>query len=158
MTSHLLHFPIQLYGDTWAKIQRAFVILFGFGLSVNGVRTCGDYMFSGHTVTITLLNFFITECKYWTVLERLYCYTQLWLLTCNYPKTWKSSNLINTGMLNMLVNDKFETYEVATPQFYLYAQGKDKNDFVQEFETVKPIIFPLILGKRLLKLINNSSS
>ena len=57
------YFLAQLYGDTWTKIKRALEIFFGIGLSVNGVRTCGDYMFSGHTVSITLLNFFITECK-----------------------------------------------------------------------------------------------
>jgi len=67
----------KLYGDTWAKIQRAFVILFGFGLSVNGVRTCGDYMFSGHTVSITLLNFFITE---YTPAHMYYLHTCCWVL------------------------------------------------------------------------------
>lgn len=67
----------KLYGDTWAKIQRAFVILFGFGLSVNGVRTCGDYMFSGHTVTITLLNFFISE---YTPVHMYYLHTCCWVL------------------------------------------------------------------------------
>ncbi|XP_029204203.2 sphingomyelin synthase-related protein 1-like [Acropora millepora] len=67
----------KLYGDTWAKIQRAFVILFGFGLSVNGVRTCGDYMFSGHTVSITLLNFFISE---YTPAHMYYLHTCCWVL------------------------------------------------------------------------------
>ncbi|XP_029376212.1 sphingomyelin synthase-related protein 1-like isoform X6 [Echeneis naucrates] len=51
----------KTYGDTWGKIQRALAIWSGFGMTLTGVQTCGDYMFSGHTVVITLLNFFVTE-------------------------------------------------------------------------------------------------
>lgn len=43
------------------KILRAFQILGGAALSMNGVRTCGDYMFSGHASMLTLLNLFLTE-------------------------------------------------------------------------------------------------
>lgn len=49
------------YGDIWNKLYNAFTIWTGAGLSLQGVRSCGDYMFSGHTVGLTLLNFFITE-------------------------------------------------------------------------------------------------
>uniref|UniRef100_A0A3P9QEB1 Sphingomyelin synthase-related protein 1 n=1 Tax=Poecilia reticulata TaxID=8081 RepID=A0A3P9QEB1_POERE len=49
------------YGDTWGKIWRALAIWSGFGMTLTGVQTCGDYMFSGHTVVITMLNFFVTE-------------------------------------------------------------------------------------------------
>lgn len=65
----LLKWPVEFsyiwkpYGDIWAKLEKALEIWRGFGMSVQGVRTCGDYMFSGHTVTLTMLNFFITECK-----------------------------------------------------------------------------------------------
>lgn len=58
---------VQTYDDTFAKIQRALAIWSGFGMTLAGVQTCGDYMFSGHTVVITMLNFFVTECKYWYV-------------------------------------------------------------------------------------------
>lgn len=57
-----LVFP-QTFDDTWGKIYRALTIWSGFGMTLAGVQTCGDYMFSGHTVVITLLNFFVTECE-----------------------------------------------------------------------------------------------
>ncbi|XP_031439199.1 sphingomyelin synthase-related protein 1 [Clupea harengus] len=47
--------------DNWGKIQRALTIWSGMGMTLTGVHTCGDYMFSGHTVVLTMLNFFITE-------------------------------------------------------------------------------------------------
>lgn len=53
---------LQIQSDTWTKMSQAYLIWRGGGLSLMGVRTCGDYMFSGHTATLTLLNFFITEC------------------------------------------------------------------------------------------------
>lgn len=51
------------YVELYNKIAMAYVIWRGAGMSIQGVRTCGDYMFSGHTVALTMLNFFITECK-----------------------------------------------------------------------------------------------
>lgn len=54
---------LQTYDDTLGKIQRALTIWSGFGMTLTGVQTCGDYMFSGHTVVITMLNFFVTECE-----------------------------------------------------------------------------------------------
>lgn len=58
------YFILQNYTTVFERAKRAFEIFFGAGLKVTGLKTCGDYMFSGHTVTLTLFNFFITECKY----------------------------------------------------------------------------------------------
>ncbi|KAJ8361629.1 hypothetical protein SKAU_G00181540 [Synaphobranchus kaupii] len=51
----------KMYGDVWEKLRRALAIWSGFGMTLTGVHTCGDYMFSGHTVVLTMLNFFVTE-------------------------------------------------------------------------------------------------
>lgn len=52
-----------LLGDLVSKVTQAYTIWRNAGLSIRGVRTCGDYMFSGHSVVLTMLNFFVTECK-----------------------------------------------------------------------------------------------
>uniref|UniRef100_F1KYR4 Sphingomyelin synthase-related 1 n=1 Tax=Ascaris suum TaxID=6253 RepID=F1KYR4_ASCSU len=49
------------YGSLPAKLWQAYHIWSRLGMSIQGVRTCGDYMFSGHTTAVTLLNHFITE-------------------------------------------------------------------------------------------------
>ena len=51
------------FGDTLEeKMERAWEIGSRFGMTINGVETCGDYLFSGHSVAVTLLNFLLTEC------------------------------------------------------------------------------------------------
>lgn len=58
---HRLGCAGKMYGDWNIKLWRALEIFSGFGMTLTGVRTCGDYMFSGHTIVITTLNHFITE-------------------------------------------------------------------------------------------------
>ncbi|XP_031847221.1 ceramide phosphoethanolamine synthase-like isoform X3 [Nomia melanderi] len=65
------------YVDLYNKIAMAYVIWRGAGMSIQGVRTCGDYMFSGHTVALTMLNFFITE---YTPTQLYFLHTFTWML------------------------------------------------------------------------------
>ena len=45
----------------WAVLERAYHISVGLGLTVNGVYTCGDYIFSGHTILLTAYAYFLWE-------------------------------------------------------------------------------------------------
>ncbi|RUS73252.1 hypothetical protein EGW08_018983 [Elysia chlorotica] len=65
------------YGDWYTRLQRTFEIWQGMGMSLQGVRSCGDYMFSGHTSVITLLTFFITE---YTPRKYYYVHIMSWCL------------------------------------------------------------------------------
>ncbi|EDW73129.1 uncharacterized protein Dwil_GK16808 [Drosophila willistoni] len=68
---------VDMIGALLLRMTRAYRIWSGLGMSIQGVRTCGDYMFSGHTVALTLLNFFITE---YTPRNLYFLHTLTWLL------------------------------------------------------------------------------
>ncbi|XP_021322761.2 sphingomyelin synthase-related protein 1 isoform X1 [Danio rerio] len=74
---HHLQCSGKIYGDAWTKVQRALEIWSGLGMSLTGVHTCGDYMFSGHTVVLTMLNFFVTE---YTPRNWNFIHTMSWVL------------------------------------------------------------------------------
>ncbi|KAK5973751.1 Sphingomyelin synthetase [Trichostrongylus colubriformis] len=65
------------YGSLMEKLTQAFHIWSRLGMSIRGVRTCGDYMFSGHTTAITLLNHFITE---YTPSSWTFLHTATWVM------------------------------------------------------------------------------
>ncbi|CAF1959634.1 unnamed protein product [Rotaria magnacalcarata] len=44
-----------------ARLKKASLIFLGQGLSSFGVKTCGDYLYSGHTCTLVLATHFINE-------------------------------------------------------------------------------------------------
>ncbi|KFM03694.1 Phosphatidylcholine:ceramide cholinephosphotransferase 2 [Aptenodytes forsteri] len=59
-----MHFQCapKLNGDSQAKVQRILRLISGGGLSITGSHIlCGDFLFSGHTVVLTLIYLFIKE-------------------------------------------------------------------------------------------------
>ncbi|XP_018336550.1 sphingomyelin synthase-related 1 isoform X2 [Agrilus planipennis] len=68
---------LSFFDDIKIKTSQAYLIWRGAGMSIQGVRTCGDYMFSGHTVALTMLNFFITE---YTPQHLYFLHTVSWIM------------------------------------------------------------------------------
>ena len=57
--------PPQLFGDWEAQMRRVLKMIAGGGLSITGSHNmCGDYLYSGHTVMLTLTYLFIKECEF----------------------------------------------------------------------------------------------
>ena len=65
------------YGSFINKVQGAWNIYTGGGLAVHGIRTCGDYMFSGHTVWLVLATHFICEYTPYTL---NWLHTGVWVM------------------------------------------------------------------------------
>lgn len=62
---YFFNFLFQLLGNWEAQMRRVMKMIAGGGLSITGSHTmCGDYLYSGHTVMLTLTYLFIKECKF----------------------------------------------------------------------------------------------
>ncbi|XP_069467396.1 phosphatidylcholine:ceramide cholinephosphotransferase 1 [Ambystoma mexicanum] len=56
------HCSPKLFGDWEAQLRRIMKMIAGGGLSITGAhKMCGDYLYSGHTVMLTLTYMFIKE-------------------------------------------------------------------------------------------------
>ncbi|XP_027765756.1 phosphatidylcholine:ceramide cholinephosphotransferase 1-like [Empidonax traillii] len=65
-----MHFKCspKLFGDWESHLRRIMKLIAGGGLSITGSHNmCGDYLYSGHTVILTLTYLFIKECEFLAV-------------------------------------------------------------------------------------------
>ncbi|GFQ90259.1 sphingomyelin synthase-related protein 1 [Trichonephila clavata] len=121
------------YGEWRDKIRTAFLIWLGGGMSIQGVRTCGDYMFSGHTVALTLLNFFITE---YTPRSMYYLHTFTWVLNIF------GVFFILAGHEHYSI-DIFIAFYISTRLFLYYHALANNRAFVRDDRRRTRIWFPL---------------
>ena len=56
-------FDWQDFVTIGVRLKKATLIFVGQGMSSFGVKTCGDYLYSGHTCTLVLATHFINECE-----------------------------------------------------------------------------------------------
>ena len=54
----------QIIKSGWDRFSHVVQFYAAIGMKSNGIKTCGDYVFSGHTVIIILLVLSINECKF----------------------------------------------------------------------------------------------
>ncbi|XP_033644341.1 sphingomyelin synthase-related protein 1-like [Asterias rubens] len=63
VTGYHVHCGRKMYDSVWSKLGRAVSVSIGMGMTVTGAREelCGDYIYSGHTVSITAFCLFFIE-------------------------------------------------------------------------------------------------
>uniref|UniRef100_A0A493U2B7 Sphingomyelin synthase 2 n=1 Tax=Anas platyrhynchos platyrhynchos TaxID=8840 RepID=A0A493U2B7_ANAPP len=129
-----MHFQCapKLNGDSQAKLQRILRLISGGGLSITGSHIlCGDFLFSGHTVVLTLIYLFIKELllgvgrvRNLSVLptqhQLKFCRTdcQLWSLIYDSPRHFWWYHLIcwlmsAAGIICILVAHEHYTVDVV---------------------------------------------
>ena len=98
--------------------KRVFHMMLGFGLSINGHHNyCGDYIFSGHTVTLTFFYLFLREYMMPKVTKRLI----YWAI---FHAILLSSSIL--GVILILIArghyllDVLLAYSITTTIFYIY--------------------------------------
>lgn len=58
----------------WAIVLRGLKMVAGVGLNFEGQDVlCGDYIYSGHTIVLSLSALFIAECKFLPADVFIYC-------------------------------------------------------------------------------------
>ncbi|KAF7704838.1 phosphatidylcholine:ceramide cholinephosphotransferase 1 [Silurus meridionalis] len=99
-----MHFKCapKLFGDWEAQVRRIMKMISGGGLSITGSHSlCGDYLYSGHTVMLTLTYLFIKE----------YSSRRWWLYH------WVCLGLSVTGIFCILLAHDHYTVDVVVAYF-----------------------------------------
>ncbi|XP_054260898.1 phosphatidylcholine:ceramide cholinephosphotransferase 2-like isoform X2 [Macrosteles quadrilineatus] len=103
--------PKENHTSAMTVAKRVFQLISGFGLSINGKHTyCGDYIYSGHTIMLTMSYLIISE----------YSPKRLW------PLHWASFVASFVGVIFVLVArghytvDVIIAYWVTTRIFWIY--------------------------------------
>lgn len=119
--------------------RRVFHMMLGFGLSINGHHQyCGDYIFSGHTVTLTFFYLFLREYMMPKVTKR----SMQWVI---FNVVLLASSIL--GVILILVArghyliDVLLAYFVTTTIFYIYhtlihnrsLRHKSQNNYIARY-------------------------
>lgn len=100
--------------------KRVLSLMSGFGLSVNGKHVyCGDFIYSGHTVTLVLSYLFIAECKFdyknGTIIRYFYFFTDTPKKL--YPLHWFYWVLAIVGVVMLQLSHGHYTVDVIIAYF-----------------------------------------
>lgn len=153
----------MVFADSWSKMKRIMVVYSGMGMKMGGMKTCGDYMFSGHTITITIAT--LTAIEYTPKRYRLlhvalwlYCFCGMWAILASHGHYtldvvvafYISSRIFmyyHTFAHNLyLMRRNRKRMKVWFPVFYFFEKderGGVKNEFecpVPSYETIRKFI------------------